>query len=241
MEKQVRRLNVRSLPCYLAIDTTSKCNLECRMCFRSYSDVDYDAVPDLDPEVLDRLITQLFPAAITLNLSTLGEPLMSPYLDRLLDACAAHHVYLSITTNGTVMRGDDFIRKLTSVLHHIEISVDSLRPELFKALPVGASLQKVLQNAGKIGAIRRPLPAKFNLGFSMTLFSDNLAEVPEMIRVIADRGGNFLKADIGVIFSKADWSRSVLACPERYNEMYATAQLSGTGGGGQAHDARALQ
>ena len=225
MEKQVRRLRVASLPCYLAIDTTSKCNLECKMCFRTFADIDYNATPDLPVEVLDRLITELFPTAITLNLSTLGEPLMSPYLDKLLDACAAYQVYLSITTNGTVLRGDDFIRKLTSVLHHIEISVDSLQPEVFKAYRSGASYQKVLQNAAKIGAIRRSLPdPKFNLGFSMTLFRDNLHEVPEAIRVIADLGGNFLKADIGVIFSKADWPQSVLACPERYNEMYAIAQ-----------------
>ena len=42
--------------------------------------------------------------------------------------------------------------------------------------------------------------------------------------MIADLGGNFLKADIGVIFAKADWPQSVLACPERYNEIYAIAQ-----------------
>ena len=71
------------------------------MCFRTFADIDYNATPDLPVEVLDRLITELFPTAITLNLSTLGEPLMSPYLDKLLDACAAYHVYLSITTNGT--------------------------------------------------------------------------------------------------------------------------------------------
>ncbi|HEX5216063.1 MAG TPA: radical SAM protein [Vicinamibacterales bacterium] len=225
MEKQVRRLRVASLPCYLAIDTTSKCNLECKMCFRGFADLDYNTTPDLPAAVLDRLITELFPTAITLNLSTIGEPLLSPYLDKILDACAAHHVYLSITTNGTVMRGDDFIRKLTSVLHHIEISVDSLQPERFKAYRSGASYQKVMQNTAKIGAIRRSLPdPKFNLGFSMTLFRDNMHEVPEAIRVIADLGGNFVKADIGVIFSKADWPQSVLSCPERYNDIYAIAQ-----------------
>lgn len=225
MEKQVRRERVASLPCYLAIDTTSKCNLDCKMCFRNYVDFDYNAKPDLPLEVLDRLIDELFPTAMTLNLSTVGEPLMSPYMDKILDACAAHLVYLSVTTNGTVMRGDDFIRRLASVLHHIEISVDSLMPERFKAFRSGASLQKVLTNASKLGAIRRDLPdPKFNLGFSMTLFRENLAEVPDLLRLIADIGGNFLKADIGVVFSKNELEQSVLNCPEQYNEIYAIAQ-----------------
>ena len=226
MEKQVRRERVGSLPCYLAIDTTSRCNLECKMCFRGFVDVDYNAIPDMPVELVDRLVEELFPTAFTLNLSTGGEPLMSPYIDKLLDACVEHQVYLSITTNGTVMRGDEFIRKLASVLHHIEISVDSVRPDRFKAFRSGASFEKVLRNANKLGAIRRATPegGKFNLGFSMTLFRENLEEIPDVLRVIADIGGNFLKADIGVVFSKNDLHQSVTTCPELYNEMYAVVQ-----------------
>jgi MoaA/NifB/PqqE/SkfB family radical SAM enzyme len=123
------------------------------------------------------------------------------------------------------MRGDDFIRKLAAVLHHIEISVDSVTPARFKAYRSGASYQKVLQNASKLGAIRRALPEpKFNLGFSMTLFRENLEEIPDVLRVVADVGGNFLKADIGVIFTKNELPQSVLNCPQRYNQMYAIAQ-----------------
>jgi MoaA/NifB/PqqE/SkfB family radical SAM enzyme len=225
MEKQVRRTQVASLPCYVAIDTTSKCNLECKMCFRSHLDIDHNALPDMPAELVDRLITELFPAAITLNLSTIGEPLMSPYMDKILDACVEYQVYLSMTTNGTLIRGDAFVKKLASVLHHLEISVDSAEPGRFRAYRSGASYEKVLQNASKLGAIRRGLlDPKFNLGFSMTLFRDNLEEVPEMLRIIADLGGNFLKADIGVVFSKKDAPDSVLNCPERYNEMYGIAQ-----------------
>ncbi len=225
MEKQMRTTEVASLPCYLSIDTTSKCNLECKMCFRSFNGVDYDAVPDLPEDLLDQLIAELFPTAITLNLSTIGEPLMSPYMDKILSACAEHQVYLSMTTNGTLLRGEAFIRKLASVLHHVEISVDSTSPGRFKAYRSGASYEKVLHNAAQLGAIRRALPdPKFSMGFSMTLFEENLEEVPEMIRIVSEVGGNFLKADIGVIFSKKDLSQSVLTWPERYNEMYAIAQ-----------------
>jgi MoaA/NifB/PqqE/SkfB family radical SAM enzyme len=225
MEKQVRKTRVTSLPCYLAIDTTSKCNLHCKMCFREYVDIDYNQMPDLPVETLDRLIDELFPTAMTLSLSTLGEPLMSPHLDKILDACVRHQVYLSMTTNATVMRGNDFIARLASVLHYIEISVDSVTPERFKAFRSGASYQKVLQNATKLGAVRRTLPdPKFNMGFSMTLFRENLDELPDMLRLVADIGGNMLKADIGVVFTRNELAMSVLNCPERYNEMYAIAQ-----------------
>ena len=242
MEKQVRRGRVASLPCYLAIDTTSKCNLECKMCFRSYAGVDYNATPDLPVEILDRLIGELFPTAMTLNLSTIGEPLMSPYMDKILDACAAYQVYLSVTTNGTMMRGDDFIKRLASVLHHIEISVDSVTPERFKAFRSGASYQKVLGNASKLGAIRRGLPdPKFNLGFSMTLFRENLEEIPDVLRVVADVGGNFLKADIGVVFSKSELPHVGAELSRAVQRDVCGRPGAGEGGRHQLDDAGAVQ
>lgn len=224
MEKQVRKLRVASLPCYLGIDTSYRCNLKCKMCFRRHVDIDYNSRPDMSDDTLDRLINELFPTAITLNLSSVGEPLNSIHVDKILKACIVYQVYLSITTNGTLIRGDDFIKKLVSVLHYIEISVDSADPNVFEKLRTGASYEYVIQNARKLGAIRRSLPEpKFNLAFSMTLFRENLKEIPDVLHIVSEVGGNLLKTDIGVIFSKKELHQSVLSCPSDYNEMYKTA------------------
>jgi MoaA/NifB/PqqE/SkfB family radical SAM enzyme len=224
LEKQIRKLQVASLPCYLGIDTTSKCNLHCKMCFREHVDIDFNSMPDMSVDILNQLISELFPSALTLNLSTIGEPLMSKHMEKLLKACADYQVYISVTTSGTLLRRDDFVKKLASVLHYIQISFDSASPERFAKLRSGASYEGVLQNAAKLGAIRRALPEpKFSLGFSMTLFRENLTEIPEVLRIVSEVGGNFLKTDIGVIFSKRDLQQSVLTCPELYNEVYEAA------------------
>jgi len=224
MEKQSRKLKVTSLPCYLGIDSTTKCNLRCISCFRNYVDVDYNSKPDMSTDTLNQLIKELFPTALTLNLSTIGEPLLSLQIEKILKACSDYKVSLSFTTNGTLLRGDDFLRRLVSVLHYIEISFDSASPELFGKLRSGASYEGVLTNAVRLGQIRRSLPdPKFNLGFSMTLFRENLKETPDILSIVSEIGGNFLKTDIGVIFSKRDLQRSVLTCPDLYNETYEIA------------------
>jgi len=224
MEKQTQKLQVASLPCYLGIDTTSKCNLHCIFCFRNYVNIDFNSKPDMSADTLNNLIQELFPTAYMLNLSTIGEPLISAQIEKIFEACSDYQVKLSITTNGTLLKGDDFLRKLASVLHHIEISFDSASPKLFERLRSGASYEGILQQVVRFGEIRRSLPdPKFNLGFSMTLFRENLKEIPDVLRIVSEVGGNFLKTDIGVIFSKRDLHRSVLGCPSLYNEIYEIA------------------
>ncbi|MFO7600907.1 MAG: SPASM domain-containing protein, partial [Candidatus Desulfacyla sp.] len=173
---------------------------------------------------LDQLIQELFPTALTLNLSTVGEPLLSSHIEKILKASADYQVSLSLTTNGTLLKRDDFLKKLASVLQHIEISFDSASPELFERLRLGASYEKILDHATRLGQIRRTMPdPKFNLGFSMTLFRDNLMEVPEVLRMVSEAGGNFLKTDIGVIFSKKHLDQSVINDPDLYNAVYEAA------------------
>lgn len=225
MEKQVRKQKVNSFPCYIGIDTTTKCNLHCISCFRNYVDINFNEIPDMSEDVLNRLILELFPTALTLNISTIGEPLLSPHIEKILDACLEYHVCLAFTTNGTLLKGNVFLDKLVKVLHHIEISFDSASPELFEKLRPNSRYSEVLQNAKNLGKIRSTMMGnKFNLGFSMTLFRENLTEIPEVLRIISDIGGNFLKTDFGVIFTKQDLTRSVTNYPDLYNEIYHISQ-----------------
>ena len=224
LEKQSRRLKVKSFPCYLGIDTTSKCNLRCKSCFRRHCSDTFLNRKDMESVEMDSLIKALFPTAYTLNISTVGEPLLSDHMEKILKACTEYRVSLSLTTNGTLLQGEDFLEKLGSVLNYIEISVDSASPALFEKFREGASFEKVIKNCRNLGEIRskRPNP-KFSMGFSMTLFRENLEEIPDVLRLVSEVGGDFLKTDIGVIFEKKDFHQSVLCIPDIYNEVYERA------------------
>jgi len=227
MEKQMRKERVASRPCYLAVDTTVDCNLRCPLCYRE--DAAAAAVlpteADMRGDVVDELIDTLFPTTYTINPSGWGEPLMSPHLNRLLEACATYGVLMSFTTNGVLLNKKGLLDRLIPVLHWLEISFDSVNPETFERLRAGARFEQVLKNARAVGQLRSALPGpKFNFGFSMTLFHDNLHEIPEMMRLVADCGGTFLKTDIGVIFNRGNLRHSVLRSPKAYNDAYAEAQ-----------------
>ena len=227
LEKQMRAEKVASRPCYLTVDSTVDCNLRCPLCYREDADA-AKLLPDephMSGDVFDELVRTLLPTAFTISPSGWGEPLLSPHLDPLIDACSTWGVYLSFTTNGVLLNKRGLLDRLVPVLHWLEISVDSVNPEKFERFRAGARFEQVMRNAREVGRIRASLKdPKFNFGFSMTLFHENLEELPAMIRLVADCGGNFLKTDIGVIFNVINLRHSVLRSPERYNEAYASAQ-----------------
>ncbi len=227
LEKQMRAAKVASRPCYLTVDTTADCNLRCPLCYREDADAAKVLTdePHMPGHIFDELVRTLLPTAFTISPSGWGEPLLSPHLDSLIDACSSWGVYLSFTTNGVLLNKRGLLDRLVPVLHWLEISVDSVKAEKFEQFRAGARFEQVIRNAREVGRIRASLKdSKFSFGFSMTLFDDNLGELPAMIRLVADCGGNFLKTDIGVIFNVINLRQSVVRSPARYNEAYASAQ-----------------
>lgn len=226
IEKQMRSERVASLPSYLTIDTTIACNIRCPLCYREdpVAGAILPDTPHMSTEMMGEVFRTLLPTARTVSPSGWGEPLLSPHLDALIDACVADGVLLSLTTNGVLLNRKGLLDRLVPVLHWIELSIDSLHRETFERLRAGARFEQVMRNALEVGRRRMAQPRpRFSFGFSMTLFSDNLTELPAMLRLVADSGGNFLKTDIGVIFDAANMHHSVLRDPGAYNEAYAAA------------------
>ena len=223
LEREVAKPRVASSPAYLSIDTSSRCNLSCRACARRHLGQTFDQRAEMPAAALERLIAELFPCAFTVNIATMGEPFLSSHVERILSACKQYGVLLSTTTNGTLLTGE-ILPKLCAVLRYIEISIDSCRPELFARLRGGASFRDVVSNALALGRIRDTLPEpRFDRGVSMTLFRENLEEVPDMLHLVREVRGNALKADIGVVFSRRETHRSVLRYPGLYNDVYRRA------------------
>jgi len=67
---------------------------------------------------------------------------------------------------------------------------------------------------------------KFDFGFSMTLFQQNIHELPDMVRLVAELGGNILRTCFGVVFKRDNFHLSVVNCPDVYNQIYMDAQES---------------
>ena len=137
MEKQVRKERATSLPMLPRHRYDVEMQPRCKMCFRSERLVLLQRAPDLPVEILHCLIDELFPTAITPYLfsSTIGEPLMSPYIDKIPDACAA---YQQLPQHHDEWDRDEQVmtssRSWRPRFIHIAISVDSVTPSASRPL-----------------------------------------------------------------------------------------------------------
>lgn len=119
----------------LRVSLTDRCNLRCTYCMPEEG-LKWLAKPDLltDDEIV-RLIRIAVTDGITEVRFTGGEPLLRPGLVGIVERCAALEVRpkMSLTTNGIGLKRTAAALKAAG-LDRVNVSLDTLRPDVFKTL-----------------------------------------------------------------------------------------------------------
>ncbi|HEY1749868.1 MAG TPA: GTP 3',8-cyclase MoaA [Caulobacteraceae bacterium] len=165
---------------YLRVSVTDRCDLRCVYCMAEHMTF----LPKAEVLTLDELdrIASAFVALGTRKLRlTGGEPLMRKGVLGLIERLSRHLASgaleeLTLTTNGT--RLSEFAADLARLgVRRVNVSLDTLKPELFARLTRGGDLAKVL--AGIEAARAAGLAVKVN---TVALAHDNAAELPQLVR-----------------------------------------------------------
>jgi len=130
----------------LRLSVTDRCNLRCSYCM---PEADYAWLPREDIlrfEEIERLVDVFVDRGVNRIRLTGGEPLLRKDLATLVERLARRTAVtdLALTTNGVLLKGA--ARELRDAgLHRLTVSLDTLRPERFKALTRYDELDRVLQ------------------------------------------------------------------------------------------------
>jgi cyclic pyranopterin phosphate synthase len=164
---------------YLRLSVTDRCDLRCVYCMAEHMTF-LPKAEVLTLEELDRLAGAFIGLGVKKLRITGGEPLVRKGVMGLIEGLARHVrtgelEELTLTTNGT--RLADFAGQLAEAgVRRINVSLDTLKPDLFRRLTRGGDLAKVL--AGVAAAKAAGLKVKLN---AVALKDDNAAELPELI------------------------------------------------------------
>jgi cyclic pyranopterin phosphate synthase len=165
---------------YLRVSVTDRCDLRCVYCMAERM-VFLPKAEVLTLEEIDRIASAFVGLGVTKLRLTGGEPLVRKGIMTLIGQLGRHLTSgqleeLTLTTNAT--RLAEFAEDLARHgIRRINVSLDTLKPDLFARITRGGDLAKVL---GGIEAARAAgLAVKIN---AVALKDDNAAEIPELIR-----------------------------------------------------------
>jgi cyclic pyranopterin phosphate synthase len=171
---------------YLRLSVTDRCDLRCVYCMAEHMTF-LPKAEVLTLEELDRIASAFVALGVRKLRITGGEPLVRKGVMDLIERLARHLDSgaldeLTLTTNAT--RLAEFASRLADAgVRRVNVSLDTLKPDLFRRLTRGGDLGKVL--AGIDAAQAAGLAVKLN---AVALKSDNAAELPDLIAWAHGRG-----------------------------------------------------
>ena len=228
---------------YLRVSVTDRCDLRCVYCMSEHMTF-LPKAQVLTLEEIDRIASAFVGLGTRKLRLTGGEPLVRKGVLGLVERLSRHLASgdldeLTLTTNGT--RLAEFAVDLARLgVRRINVSLDTLKPDLFARLTRGGDVAKVL--AGIETAQAAGLQVKVN---AVALAHDNAAEIPSLIQwahgngmdltlietmpmgeVEADRTDQFLSLDTVRRDLESFWTLTDLPLstggPARYVEVAET-------------------
>ncbi len=171
---------------YLRVSVTDRCDLRCVYCMSEHMTF-LPKVEVLTLEEIDRIASAFIGLGTRKIRLTGGEPLVRRGFLSLVERLGRHLQTgalqeLTLTTNGTQLAA--YAGDLARLgIKRINVSLDTLKPDLFRNLTRGGDLAKVL--AGIDAAQGAGLEVKIN---TVALAHDNAAEIPALIQWAHGRG-----------------------------------------------------
>ncbi len=181
-----RGSQVDALPHCVYVEVTNRCNLHCAACLHTL-------LPSEPPAALSlsqfEAIVDQFPTVRRAVLHGVGEPLLNdelPEMVRMLKELGATALF---NTNATLLDSEWASRLIESGLDELRCSIDGVNPETYARVRGAALLPKVIENLRRMVTLQRERGVERpRLSLWITVMRENLAEIPDLIRLAADVG-----------------------------------------------------
>ena len=185
-------------PSQIIVDATEICNLACVHCPHEYfrKSKHYDA-RYLDPELHNKMIDEVSEygqgKVQYIRYTSNGEPLIHPKIYDMLDYAVKNSgVFVTLTTNGTLLNEERIEKLLSCGLHLIDISIDAFRPETYKKIRLNGNLENTRRNVLKLIEIKKRVQASTSIVTSFVEQSINCHEKLQFEKFWKEQGADYV-------------------------------------------------
>lgn len=163
-----------SLPEYLQLEPTSRCNMKCRNCTRDM----LSQFGDLKLDDFFYIIKQ-FPFLKKVKLQGLGEPLLNDSLFKMASFLKQKNITTYIAINGTLVT-KDIARDLAKYFDKVEISIDSPHRNTFENIRGGDCMEEILRGARLLQSVNKDS----DIAINFVLDKENVKELVPMVKLV---------------------------------------------------------
>jgi radical SAM protein with 4Fe4S-binding SPASM domain len=179
------------LPEHLQLEVTSACNLRCTMCLVRYRPPVNKLAGAMPWELFHRIVDEVPVRRLTLQ--GLGEPLLSPYLPRMIAEAVGRGIEVGFNSNATLLTRRRAEQLVAGGLDWLHVSLDGAGPQVYEKIREGAHFDTVLANlAGLAAAKQRAGSSTPWIRVVFVAMRDNVGELPALVRLLNDIGINEL-------------------------------------------------
>ena len=185
-------------PSQIIADITEICNLACVHCPHSvFKKSEHYGACHLDPELNSKMVDEVrrHGQGITqyIRYTSNGEPLLHPKgYEMIEEAVRLSGVFVTLTTNGTIMNEARTQRLLEAGVHLIDISIDAFTPETYSEIRVNGDLKVTRNNVIRLIRWVKESGSKTKVVVSYVEQSANFRETADFEAFWKDQGADFV-------------------------------------------------
>ena len=183
---EIRLLRPTSHLAKVYIEVTNLCNLDCITCMRNVWGEPPGKMSDETFERIFETVKSMSPLP-TIFFGGYGEPLVHDKLVEWVKRFKGLGARVELITNGLLLTEERSLQFIRAGLDVLWVSLDGSSPESYADVRVGSSLPEVIENLKTLRRIRYKATdidnTKPNLGIAFVAMKDNIADLPEVLRL----------------------------------------------------------
>jgi radical SAM protein with 4Fe4S-binding SPASM domain len=176
------------LPREIQLEVTGACNLACRMCLVRYRPRLGKRQGAMCFHVFKSIVDDL-PDLEKLTLQGLGEPLLAPDFEEMVEYACARGVRVGFNTNGIFLTRDRSERLVRAGVDWLHVSLDGATKATYEGIRDGSDFETVLENISELVRVRRRCCTdRPTIQLVFVAMRRNLHELSAVVRLAASLG-----------------------------------------------------
>lgn len=212
------------VPISISIEPTTSCNLRCPECpsgLRAFSRPTGMLQKDFFRTTIDQLYKELFYLVFYFQ----GEPYLNPEFLEMVKYASEKKIYTATSTNAHYLTESNARKTVESGLDRLIISIDGTTQEVYQQYRVGGQLNKVLEGARNIVAMKKAMKSrKPFVVFQFLVVKPNEHQIDEVRSLAKEIGVDDVWLKTAQVYDYENDPNQLIPTKEKYSRYRKTGE-----------------